>query len=274
MVNLFLNLNEEFLLVFDLVLLKILHFLLHFRDWIAARSQDEAPFFLLLGRLDVSWNRIAKHFMVYFALSTLRLPVKVLVQLQRTEAHIVPKLRILPQDTQRDLFETFEGFIVLVALKKRQSVVEYDLMALLRGRSTQVLIWVNFSILLYIWIVEILVIRFIKELDRFRKVINGHVVFLEFHVHYAHVIEVVLGMSLVALLVNKIVSGDFVLSSQCLAVLMGLERFATRDGIFFVYPKSLDAFMDSIALDERPCFQMREHTEMLSDSWKIDFFFE
>jgi hypothetical protein len=55
---------------------------------------------------------------------------------------------------------------------------------------------------------------------------------------------------------------------------MGLERFATRDGIFFVYPKSLDAFMDSITLDERPCFQMCEHTEMLSDSWKIDFFFE
>jgi len=71
MVDLLLNLHEEFLLVFDLVLLKVFHFLLHFRDWITARSQYEASFFLLLGRPNVSWNGIAKHFMVYFALSTL-----------------------------------------------------------------------------------------------------------------------------------------------------------------------------------------------------------
>lgn len=91
---------------------------------------------------------------------------------------------------------------------------------------------------------------------------------------YAHVIEVVLGMCLVALLVDKIVSGDFVFSSQRLAVLMGLKRFAARDGIFFVYPKSFDAFMNSVTLDKGPRFQMREHSEMLSDCWKIDFFFE
>lgn len=90
MVNLLLYLNEEFLLVFDLVLFKVFHFLLHFRDWITARRQDEAPFFLLLGGFDVSWNRIAEHFMIYFALSTLGLPVEIFVQLQRTEAHIVP----------------------------------------------------------------------------------------------------------------------------------------------------------------------------------------
>ena len=71
MVDLLLNLDEEFLLVFDLVLFKIFHFLLHFRDWITAGCQNEAPFLLLLGRLDVSWNRVAEHFMIYFALSLL-----------------------------------------------------------------------------------------------------------------------------------------------------------------------------------------------------------
>ena len=91
---------------------------------------------------------------------------------------------------------------------------------------------------------------------------------------YAHVVEVVLWMSLVALLVHKIVSGHFVLSSQGLAVLMSLKRFAARDGILFIDPKSFDAFMDSVTLDERPCFQMSEHSKMLSDCWKIDFFFE
>ena len=98
MVNLLLNLNEEFLLVFDLVLFKVFHFLLHFRDWVTAGSQYEAPFFLLLGGLHVSWNGIAEHFVVYFALRTLRLPIEVFVQLQRAEAHIVPELRVLPQD--------------------------------------------------------------------------------------------------------------------------------------------------------------------------------
>lgn len=87
-------------------------------------------------------------------------------------------------------------------------------MALLRSSSAQVLIWVDFSILLYIGVVKILVIWFVEELNGFWKVINGHVIFLEFHVDYAHVIEVVLGMCLVALLVDKIVSGDFVFSSQ------------------------------------------------------------
>ena len=92
--------------------------------------------------------------------------------------------------------------------------------------------------------------------------------------NYAHVIEVVLGMSLVALLVDKIISGDFVLSFQRLAVLMGLKRFTAGDGVFFVYPKSFDAFMDRVTLDKRPGFQVGEHSEVLSDCWKIDFFFE
>jgi len=96
MINLLLDLNEEFLLVFDLVLFKVFHFLLHFRDWVTAGSQYETSFFLLLGGLDVSWNGIAEHFMIYFALSTLGLSVEVFVQLQRTKGHIVPKLRILP----------------------------------------------------------------------------------------------------------------------------------------------------------------------------------
>lgn len=92
--------------------------------------------------------------------------------------------------------------------------------------------------------------------------------------HNAHVIEVVLGMSLVALLVDKIVSGHFVLPSQRLAVLMGLKRFTARGGVFFVYPKGLNALMDGVALDEGPRFQMGEHSEMLRDRGKIDFFFE
>ena len=100
MIDLLLNLYEEFLLVFDLVLLKVFHFLLHFRDWVTAGSQYEPSFFLLLGGLDVSRNGIAEHFMIYFALSALGLSVEVFVQLQRTEAHVVPKLRILPQDAQ------------------------------------------------------------------------------------------------------------------------------------------------------------------------------
>ena len=158
MVNLLLYLYEEFLLVFNLVLLKVFHFLLHFRDWITTRRQYEAPLFLALSGLNISWNRISHHFMIYLALSLLRLSVEVLVQLQRAKAHIVPELRILPQDTQGDLFETFEGLIVLVALEERQPVVEYDLVALLRSGSAQVLIWVDFGILLYVWIVKILVI--------------------------------------------------------------------------------------------------------------------
>jgi len=100
MIDLLLNLYEEFLLVFDLVLLKVFHFLLHFRDWVTAGSQYEPSFFLLLSGPDVSWNGVAEHFMIDFALSALGLSVEVFVQLQRTEAHVVPKLRILPQDAQ------------------------------------------------------------------------------------------------------------------------------------------------------------------------------
>lgn len=78
-VNLLLNLDEEFLLVLDLVLLEVLHFLLHFGDRVTAWGQDEASFFLLLSRPHVSWNGIAEHLVVYFALGTLRFAVEVLV---------------------------------------------------------------------------------------------------------------------------------------------------------------------------------------------------
>jgi len=93
-------------------------------------------------------------------------------------------------------------------------------------------------------------------------------------VYYTHVIEVVLGMSLVALLVDKIVSRYFVFPFQRLTVLMDLKRFAPRDCVFFVYPKSFDAFMDRVTLDKRPGFQVGEHSEVLSNRRKIDFFFE
>lgn len=212
--------------------------------------------------------------MIYFTLSTLGLSVEVLVQLQRTESHVVPELRILPQDTQWDLLKALERFIILIAPEQGQPIVEYDLMALLWGSSSQVLIWVNFSILLYIGVVKILIVWFIQEFDGFRKVVNGHIVFLQLHVDYAQVIEVVLWMCLVALLVDKIISGDFILSFQRLAVLMGLKRFPARDSIFLINPKSFDAFMNSITLNKRPCFQMCQHPKMLSNCWKIDFFFE
>lgn len=66
----------------------------------------------------------------------------------------------------------------------------------------------------------------------------------------SHVIEVVLGMGLLALLVHKIVSGHFILSSQRLAVLMSLKGFTTGYGIFLIYPERLNAFVNSITLHE------------------------
>ena len=90
----------------------------------------------------------------------------------------------------------------------------------------------------------------------------------------SHVIEVVLGMGLLALLVHKIVSGHFILSSQRLAVLMSLKGFTAGYGIFLIYPERLNAFVNSITLHEWPGFEVCQHSQMLRNCRKIDFFFE
>lgn len=91
--------------------------------------------------------------------------------------------------------------------------------------------------------------------------------------HQTHVVEVVLGMTLIRLLVDQVVLAQVVClwgvstSSMCL-------QFADTLSILLVNPECLDALVDRITLYKAPGFQVGKHAKVLSHCRKVDFFFK
>ena len=103
---------------------------------------------LLVNGFDVLRNLVAQFLMVSLALPVFVLFVEVLVDVERAQRHVIPKLRVLREDADAHFFETFEGFVVFARSIKRQTHIEDYFMRLLGGLVAQRFIWVDFLCLL------------------------------------------------------------------------------------------------------------------------------
>lgn len=83
----------------------------------------------------------------------------------------------------------------------------------------------------------------------------------------AKIVEVKLGVRLLALLVHEVISRDVILLHAS-----GTSSVSLK--VFLIDPKGLHALVDCVSFQERPSFKVSEHSEVLSYSRKVDFFFE
>lgn len=67
---------------------------------------------LLVDCLNVLRNLIPHLFMISLALAFSILLIKVFVDIQRTQGHVIPELWILRKDADADLLEAFESLVV------------------------------------------------------------------------------------------------------------------------------------------------------------------
>lgn len=79
MVDLLLDVEIDFFLIFDLVILKILNLLFHFNDWITSLFKQKPLHLIIVGGSLKVWGLVAKLGMEYFTFSLLTLLEKLFV---------------------------------------------------------------------------------------------------------------------------------------------------------------------------------------------------